>query len=778
MKKAILILVTIIIALKAMAQNTNVQLREDNIDEVINVMTIEEKIRILVGTGMKGVSIGMPVIGSTRMMVPGSAGTSYPIERLGIPAIVFADGPAGLRIDPKRDFDSKSYYCTHFPIGTCLSSTWNINLVEQVATAMGNEAKEYGVDVLLGPGNNIHRNPLCGRNFEYYSEDPLLSGNIASAYIRGVQSQGVGASLKHFAFNNQETHRMGTDARVSQRAAREIYLKPFEIAVKQAQPWTVMTSYNKVNGRLTSERRDLLTDILRQEWGFQGMVVTDWFGGTNRELQVMAGNDMIQPGLPNDPDKIKRAVADGKITLEQLDKNVRRILQLIVKTPHFKNYHYSNKPDLEGHVLMARDAAAEGIVLLKNKGVLPMDNINKVAVFGNTSYDIIAGGTGSGNVNSVYTVSLIEGLRNNGYIVDKAILETYRNYLEDFSKKHTNDENQWWNGKARAEEMPLRADSIAACVARNDVAIVTIGRISGEGGDRKKEDFYLSETEQQMINDISSAFHKAGKQVVVILNIGGTVETTSWKHLPDAILLPWQGGQECGNSIADVLSGKKNPSGRLPMTFPIAVEDHYSSKNMVMDAPIDKASGGLFSDDQQILRKNIDYTNYEEDIYVGYRYFDTFRKEVSYPFGYGLSYTTFDYSDMTCKAVPDGYEVSVKVTNTSLTEGKEVIQVYASAPKIKAGRASHELVAFAKTRNLKPDESEVLTMKIALRDLAWFNANKSAWALTKGKYILSCCSDSRTPKLSHTISIGQNKTIEHVHDVLKPEVKLNLLKAK
>lgn len=439
MKKKILILIAIIVALETMAQNTNVQLRKDNIDEVVNIMTIEEKIRILVGTGMKGVSIGMPVIGATRMMVPGSAGTSYPIERLGIPAIVFADGPAGLRIDPKRDFDSKSYYCTHFPIGTCLSSTWNINLVEQVATAMGNEAKEYGVDVLLGPGNNIHRNPLCGRNFEYYSEDPLLSGNIASAYIRGVQSQGVGASLKHFAFNNQETHRMGTDARVSQRAAREIYLKPFEIAVKQAQPWTVMTSYNKVNGRLTSERRDLLTDILHQEWGFQGMVVTDWFGGTNRELQVMAGNDMIQPGLPNDPDKIKRAVADGKITMEQLDKNVRRILQLIVKTPHFKNYHYSNKPALEGHALMTRDAAAEGIVLLKNKGVLPMDNINKVAVFGNTSYDIIAGGTGSGNVNSVYTVSLIEGLRNNGYIVDKAILETYRNYLEDFSKKHTDD---------------------------------------------------------------------------------------------------------------------------------------------------------------------------------------------------------------------------------------------------------------------------------------------------------------------------------------------------
>lgn len=777
MKKAILLLASIIVALKTVGQ-TAVQLREDNIDEVVNAMTIDEKVRILVGTGMKGVSIGMPVIGATRMMVPGSAGTSYPIERLGIPAIVFADGPAGLRIDPKRDFDSKSYYCTHFPIGTCLSSTWNINLVEQVATAMGNEAKEYGVDVLLGPGNNIQRNPLCGRNFEYYSEDPLLSGSIASAYIRGVQSQGVGASLKHFAFNNQETHRMGTDARVSQRAAREIYLRPFELAVKQAQPWTVMSSYNKVNGTLTSEHRDLLTTILRQEWGFQGMVVTDWFGGTNRDLQVMAGNDMIQPGLPNDPGKIKKAIEEGKITMTQLDENVKRILQLIVKSPHFKGYPYSNKPDLEAHALVARNAVAEGIVLLKNEGMLPLHDIKRVAVFGNTSYDIIAGGTGSGNVNSAYTVSLIEGLRNHGYTVDKATLEVYRSYLEDFTKKHAKDENQWWNGKARAEEMPLSTDSIAAYVARNEVAVVTIGRISGEGGDRKKEDFYLTDTEQRMIHNVCSAFHQAGKKVVVILNVGGAVETASWKHLPDAILLPWQGGQECGNSIADVLSGSKNPSGRLPMTFPMAVEDHYSSKNMVMDAPVDKASGGLFSDDQQVLRKNIDYTNYEEDIYVGYRYFDTFKKEVSYPFGYGLSYTTFDYNDMTCKAVSDGYEVSVKVTNTGLTEGKEVVQLYASAPKIKAGRASHELVAFAKTRCLKPHESEWLTMKIALRDLAWFNADKSAWILTNGQYTLNCCSDSRTPKLSQRITIRQEKVIERVHNVLKPNEKLNLLKMK
>lgn len=693
-----------------------------------------------------------------------------------------------------RPYDSNTYYCTHFPIGTCLSSSWNTDLVTSVGAAIGDEVHRYGVDVLLAPGVCIHRNPLCGRNFEYYSEDPVLSGNIAAAYINGVQSQGVGTSIKHFAFNNQETQRLGNDAIVSQRAAREIYLKNFEIAIKKAQPWTVMSSYNLVNGKMTSERRDLLTTILRDEWGYKGIVMTDWGGGRDpirrphpgnvglsafnglpdRAANMYAGNDLIEPGGEDDIEDIENAVKSGKLDIKYIDENVKRILQYIVKTPHFKGYQYKNDPDLKAHALVTRNAAAEGTVLLENKGVLPLNpNIKTVALYGVAAYRPIAGGTGSGDVNRRYTVSLVEGMRNAGYKVDNSMIDTYTKLLSDHDAAVAKMDITWWMPKPLASEVVPSDENIQKAAQNDDVAIVTLQRLSGEGADRTAKDFNLNDTELQLLNKVTNAFHAQGKKVVVVLNIGGVIESASWKNIPDAILLPWQCGQEFGNSVAELLSGKLTPSGKLPMTWPIAYQDAASSKNFPSDGKGSELMGDM-SKWKDV--KNVGYTLYDEGIYVGYRYFDTFDKTVSYPFGYGLSYTTFSYNDVKAADNGSNVAVSVTVTNTGNRPGKEVAEVYVTAPKGAIEKPAQELKAFAKTRTLQPGESQTLTMNIDKADLASFNTKQSAWVADKGTYTFKVGASSRDIKGTATLNIQGSK--QKVHNVLKPTMKLNLLTQK
>jgi beta-glucosidase len=732
---------TLLLTLTACEQGVP-QLGKNTVDDVVAAMTLNEKVTLLIGTGMAGFMGDSAVVGETQSLVPGAAGTTHPIPRLGIPAIVLADGPAGLRISPTREGTNDTYYCTAFPVATLLASTWNTDLVEHVGKAMGNEVLEYGVDVLLAPALNIHRNPLCGRNFEYYSEDPLLAGLMASAMTKGVQSNGVGVSLKHFAANNQETNRMGNDSRVSERALREIYLKGFEIAVKEANPWTVMSSYNKINGTYASESRTLLTDILRSTWNFEGVVMTDWFGGRNPADQVHAGNDLLMPGRAEQGKAIIAAIEDGTLSVEDVDVNVKRILNLILETPRFKGYAYSNKPNLEAHAQITRNSATEGMVLLENKAnTLPLQSgIKTVAAYGITSYDFIAGGTGSGDVNEAYTVSLFEGLENAGYTIEKDVESLYENHIQAENEKNKPDESNplaAFLPKNRPSEFVPTTAQLAQHASRSDVALITIGRNSGEFADRVLPgDFELTDVEQQLIKAVTQAFHKQGKKAIVILNIGGVIETASWKAIPDAILLAWQAGQESGNSVADVLTGKVNPSGRLPMTFPNSYWDVPSANNFPYEVLADQRRNLMGGDEASAKEvKNIDYTDYTEGIFVGYRYYETDRKLVSYPFGYGLSYSTFEYTNPTIKQVDKAFECTIDVKNIGTLSGKAVVQLYVAAPENKAlAKPLRELRAFAKTSELQPGTSETITLRVNTDALASYDEHREAWVVDKGLY--------------------------------------------
>ena len=752
------------------------QLNKDNIDEVIEAMTLEEKATLLVGSGWGSMTAGSMTASATAL-VPGAAGTTRAVERLGIPSTVLADGPAGLRISPTRDNDPNTYFCTGFPVGTVLASMWDTERVQELTTAMGNEVLEYGADVLLAPGMNLHRNPLCGRNFEYFSEDPFLTGKTAAAYINGIQSNGVGVSVKHFAANNQEVNRMENDSRVSQRALRELYLKGFEIAVKEADPWTVMSSYNKLNGEYTQQSHGLLTTILRDEWGFDGIVMTDWGTKEGTVKAVNAGNDLMEPGMQVEIDRIIAAVKAGEISEEQLNKNVRNMLVYIVKTPRFNKYQYSNKPEIEAHAKLVREAAPEGMVLLENNGVLPLKNVKKVALYGTGSYDFIAGGTGSGNVNKPYIRNVAEGLADNGFEVNPDIQKWYEQYIA-YAK--TNNKNNGGMsgvllGEAVVPEMEVNRDFFERMEPMTDIAIFTLSRNAGEGGDRyaKDGDWTLTGLEREMIQNLADVYHAAGKKFVVVMNIGGVIETASWKHIPDAILLAWTPGQEGGLAVADILCGKANPSGKLPMTFPVSYLDIPSSHNFpynyknVQTGMWDFLWGG-----PKRQKKDVDYTEYNEGIYVGYRYFQTAGAPVSYPFGYGKSYTTFEYSKPVVKATADGFTATITVKNTGSVAGKESVQLYVAAPAGGLEKPAFELKGFAKTKTLAPGESQTLTINVDKYTLASFNEAASAWETAAGTYKVMF--GANAADIRATASYKQKKAESwKVNNVLAPAQPVN-----
>ena len=794
MKKSIIAIGLALCATAALAQP---KLQKNNIDEVLKAMTLEEKATLLVGSGWGSMTAGA-LTASNETLVSGAAGTTRAIPRLGIPQTVLADGPAGIRINPTRPGTDKTFYATGFPVGTVLASTWNAPLVEELTTAMGEEVKEYGADVLLAPGLDLHRNPLCGRNFEYFSEDPFLTGKMAAAYVRGIQSNGVGVSSKHFAANDQETNRMENDARVNPRAMREMTLKGFEIMVRDSDPWTIMSSYNKLNGTYTQQSYDLLTTILRDEWGFGGIVMTDWGNKAGTVKAVKAGNDLMEPGMENEIQRIVAAVKDGTLPEADVDRNVRRMLEYIVRTPRFAGYKYSNDPDLAGHASLVRKATPEGLVLLENDGVLPLKGVKKVALYGVGSYDFIAGGTGSGNVNKAYVRNVAEGLRVNDLDVNADIENWYRQYIALKKTEATNNAagtSSVLLGDAVIPEMEVSRSFIDKMERSTDIAVLTISRNAGEGGDRKAEDgdWTLTGAERKMLQDLCDAYHVNGKKVIVVLNIGGVIETASWKQIPDAILLAWTPGQEGGYAVADVLCGAAYPSGKLPMTFPVRYFDVPSSFNFPYNYDgagslnpfgnsddADEATAELMAAFGYSVQKqpNVDVTEYKEGIWVGYRYFATTGKKVSYPFGYGLGYTTFEYSAPSVKVAKDGtVTASVTVKNTGAAAGKEAVQLYVAAPAGGLVKPARELRAFAKTRELAPGESQTLTMTVDPYTLASFNEATSAWEMAAGEYKAQFGASSED--IRQTVSFKETKTQAWpVHPVLLPAKPVEELKVK
>ena len=765
-----------------MTAQTAPQLNANNIEEVIKAMTLEEKAQLLVGGGNDGFVGSGAMLGHQKKFVPGAAGTTVAIPRLGIPATVQCDGPAGVHIDAHREGDSRNYYATGFPVGTCLASTWNTDLVRKVGEAIGNETLEYGCDVVLGPGMNLHRNPLCGRNFEYYSEDPVVTGLMGTAFVLGVQSQGVGVSAKHFAVNSQESDRTRVDERLSQRALRELYLKGFEMMVRKSNPWTIMSAYNKVNGVYAQGNKDLLTNILRNDWGYKGIVETDWIGKREDlpvEQEVAAGNDLLMPGYPAQVKDIVNAVKSGKLDINNVDRNVRRMLEYIVKTPRFKGYKYSGEPDLKAHAAITRQSSTEGMVLLKNNAALPIRGLKTVALFGVNSYDFMSGGLGSGAVNVGYSVDMVTGLKNIGVATTPQLTEIYQNYVKYAKAKLKADKNpmMWFlnQGQPKLDEIDITERCVANEEPKADAAIITIGRQAGEGMDRQiNGEFNLSKTEQDMIFRVSDAFHAKGKKVIVIINSGSVMETASWRDRVDAILVAWQPGIEGGNSVADILTGKVNPSGKLTMTWPIAATDHPSTANFAKEYDM-----YTYKNMEGWGKGNIpgvDFSNHEEDIYVGYRYFDTFKKDVAYPFGFGLSYTTFEMGKPSVKANGKNIEVSVTVKNTGKVAGKQVAQVYVTAPKGAYEKPAKELKAFGKTRELKPGESQTLKMTLEKRDLASFDEANSQWKVDAGNYLFQVGTDVESIKGTATLKVAEYT--EKTSSACAPNVQLNYLKQK
>jgi beta-glucosidase len=641
------------------------------------------------------------------------------IKRLGVPSIMVTDGPHGLRKQAGSSDHvglNESVPATCFPTASALAATWNRDLVYKVGEALGEECLEEKVGVILGPGVNIKRSPLCGRNFEYFSEDPYQSGEIAKSHINGVQSKGIGTSLKHYAVNNQEFRRMVIDAVVDERALREIYLAGYEIAVKDSQPWTVMCAYNKVNGTYCCEHEYLMTDILKDEWGHEGLVVTDWGAMNDRVESVIAGTELEMPGVPNgNDDMILAAVQSGGLDEDILDNSVERILELIFKVEGSLAQEYTY--DRDAHHALARRVAGEGAVLLKNEGsVLPLRENAKVALVGQFAKHPRYQGSGSSlmnptRVDNIYdeivtlvgneNIAYAPGYVLKGDAVDKALIQ-------------------------EAVAVAQSAEVVVICAGLTDMYEV-------EGLDR--EHMKLPQGHDALIEAIA----KTHSKVVVVLSNGSPVEM-QWADQVQVVIEAYLGGQAGAGAIADILYGEVNPSGKLAETFPICLEDNPSYHYF---------PGGP---------KTVEY---RESIYVGYRYYDTVGSEVLFPFGHGLSYTSFEYSelhlDQDMITDDDPLTVTMKVKNTGKVAGKEIIQLYVRDVESSAFRPEKELKGFSKV-SLEPGEITDVQFKLGKRAFAYYDTGLSSWHVETGVFEILVGASSRDIRLTASVMVKSSQS--------------------
>ncbi|OGO66681.1 MAG: glycosyl hydrolase [Chloroflexi bacterium RBG_19FT_COMBO_50_10] len=642
------------------------------INELIKKMSLEEKVALCTGA---------------------TPWTTTPVEHLGIPEMTMADGPHGVR----RESDIKalmtpSLPATCFPTASCTASTWDVDLIHEMGQALAEECIALKVDVVLGPGANMKRMPGCGRNFEYFSEDPYLAGQMATAFINGVQSKGVGTSLKHFAGNNQEAQRLTISSDIDERTLREIYLPAFETAVKKARPWTVMCAYNKLNGTYCSENRRLLVEILKDEWGFEGLVVSDWGAVHERVSSLKAGLDLEMPGPKEQRVKaVIKAVRAGELDELLLDEAVKRILGIVFKaTERVKGEEY----DRSAHHALVRRIAAEGMVLLKNNGILPLKDPKRIAVIGRSAKEAHFQGGGSSHINPTQVDVPFDE-------VQKMAGDARLSYAEGYPDEDNFDQ-------ALIDEAVKTASS-----SETALVFIALPRYKeSEGYDRA--DLDLTRQQAALIRAVTAA----QPATVVILNNGAPVVMSEWIDGTAAVLEAWMMGQAGGGAIADILFGKVNPCGKLAETFPMRLADTPAYINY-------PGEGGE--------------VRYGEGIYIGYRYYDARKTLVEFPFGYGMSYTTFRYDNPRVSAATfrdvDGLELSIDITNTGTVAGKEVVQVYVHDRKSGLTRPSKELKGFVKVE-LGPGETRTVSLKLDFRAFAYYHPAYKMWITEDGEFDL------------------------------------------